>query len=121
QLNTTGTISLGGASLNASLNFNPNASATFTILHSSAGLSGTFNGLANGATLTIGTGQFRINYTANDAVLTQLGLASATAVVSSLNPSGFCHSVTFMVTVTALPPATVIPIGTETLRVHCIT
>src|SRR5207249_10370130 len=100
QLNTTGSISLGGASLIAALNFNPNASTTFTILHSTAGLSGTFSGLPDGATFTLGSNQIRINYTANDVVLTQVGLATATAVVSSANPSALGQSVTFTATVT---------------------
>ncbi len=62
QLEVDGSISLNGSTLNAVLNFNPAGGSQFVIMEGSGPLSGTFNGLPNGATLTIGGRQFQITY-----------------------------------------------------------
>ncbi|HXI23964.1 MAG TPA: choice-of-anchor Q domain-containing protein [Pyrinomonadaceae bacterium] len=89
QLNVTGTVSLGGATLSLTrLNsYTPNVGQTFTIINNddTDAVSGTFNGLIQGATITdfLGTGQnATISYTGgdgNDVILT----------VSCPGPAGF--------------------------------
>ena len=53
QLNVTGEVDLGGSTLSPSLGFTPAAGETFTIIQSTAPIVGTFNGLPEGAPLTI--------------------------------------------------------------------
>ena len=96
QLNVRGTNTLGGATLNVTAGFGlsnaPAAGDTFTILNNDAAeaITGTFAGLANGATFTADSLNFRINYnggTGNDVVLTLTNVAAAEAgsLVSSGN------------------------------------
>jgi fibronectin-binding autotransporter adhesin len=78
QLNVTGTVSLGaGTTLNTSLynGFAPKGGDSFTIINNDGtdAVSGTFSGLAEGATFTVGSTVFKISYvggTGNDVVLT---------------------------------------------------
>lgn len=76
QISVTGTVSLGGAALDANLGaFSPTGGQQFVIIANDGAdaVTGTFAGLAEGATLTIGGVQFRITYaggTGNDVVLT---------------------------------------------------
>ena len=79
QLNVRGTVALGGATLHVLPGFSPldapTDGATFTIINNDGadGVSGTFAGLADGALLTAGGMQFRINYFdafGNDVFLT---------------------------------------------------
>ncbi len=96
QLNVRGTNNLGGATLNVTAGFGlsnaPVAGDTFTILNNDAAeaITGTFAGLANGATFTADNLSFRINYnggSGNDVVLTLTNVAAAEAgtAVSSGN------------------------------------
>ena len=75
QLNVFGAVSLGGAALDLTVGFAPEPGQSFVILNNDATdlVSGTFAGLANGATLSAGGFTFRIRYnggTGNDIVLT---------------------------------------------------
>jgi autotransporter-associated beta strand protein len=81
QLNVTGSVNLnfdtmGGATLSVSLGYVPRVGDAFTIINndSTDAIIGTFNGLAEGATITIGNVELRISYTggtdSNDVVLT---------------------------------------------------
>jgi hypothetical protein len=77
QLNVTGTVSLGSATLNVSNinSFIPTLNDTFTIINNdgSDAVTGTFSGLAQGATLVVDTVTYTISYTGgtgNDVVLT---------------------------------------------------
>jgi hypothetical protein len=79
QLITTGTVTLGGATLNVSLgSFSPSSGSTFTLIRrTSADKANTlFAGLAEGATFTVGGTTFRITYVGgtshHDVVLTVL-------------------------------------------------
>jgi fibronectin-binding autotransporter adhesin len=74
----TGAATLGNATLNVTLfgGFVPAAGNTFTILQAGS-VSGTFNGLANGATFTVGGVTYRIAYTATTVTLTTVGPAAA--------------------------------------------
>jgi autotransporter-associated beta strand protein len=104
QLNITPSpVFLGGnPTLNVSLGFTPNIGDTFTIIQDTGGVNGTFNGLPNNSFFLVNGQQFRINYTANSAVLTRALLPTSTTVVSSVNPSMFGQPVTFTATVTPL-------------------
>ncbi len=75
----TGTVSLNGATLGANLwnGFTPTVSQTFTIINNDGAdaVSGTFAGLAEGATVTLSGVLFTVSYTGgtgNDVVLTRL-------------------------------------------------
>ena len=68
QVNTTGTVSLGGSTLNVSLGFMPNVGQTFTIINNDGvdAVSGIFSGLTQGATLPISGMLFQISYVGGD-------------------------------------------------------
>ncbi len=70
QLTVTGTVSLAGSTLVASLynNFKPKAGNTFTIISNDAAdaVTGTFTGLAEGATFTVSGYVFKISYVGGD-------------------------------------------------------
>jgi autotransporter-associated beta strand protein len=73
QVNVTGTVNLGGATLSVTLGFVPAAGTVFTIVNNDGAdaVTGTFAGLAEGATFTVGGTQFRISYVgSNDVTLT---------------------------------------------------
>ena len=74
QINVRGLVSLGGATLNVSVGFTPEPGQSFVILNNdfTDAVSGTFAGLANGATLTAGGFTFLVRYnggSGNDIVL----------------------------------------------------
>lgn len=76
QVNVTGTVNLGGATLNVVLGFTPTAGQVFTIINndSTDAVTGTFAGLPEGATFTVGGTQFQISYVgSNDVTLTAVG------------------------------------------------
>jgi hypothetical protein len=82
QLDTTGSVSLGGASLTASLGFTPSPGQVFKIISNGGGgaVSGTFAGLAEGATVRSGSFGFRVSYvggSGHDVTLTAVGLPQA--------------------------------------------
>jgi autotransporter-associated beta strand protein len=75
QVNVTGTVDLGGATLNVVLGFIPSGGQVFTIINNDGvdPVMGTFAGLPEGATVTKGGSRFRISYvggTGNDVTLT---------------------------------------------------
>lgn len=77
QIKARGTVSLGNASLSATLGFPSAISNSFTIIDNdgSDAVTGTFAGLAEAATANVSGTPFRITYiggTGNDVVLTQL-------------------------------------------------
>lgn len=69
QLNVTGSVNLNSATLNVSLGFTPTSGNTFTIIQSSGVLIGTFNGLPNGSTFSVGGNTLRIDYGTNSVVI----------------------------------------------------
>ncbi len=86
QLNVTGGITLGGATLNVSLGFQPIYGEIFTIIknNSHTSVSGTFAGLPEGATFYVGSQPFTISYlgnSENDVILTADAKATHFAVV----------------------------------------
>lgn len=77
QLNVTGTVSLGGATLQVLEGFVPPPNAQFTIINNDGGdpVIGTFAGLAQGAQFNVGANTYAISYTGgtgNDVVLTTI-------------------------------------------------
>jgi fibronectin-binding autotransporter adhesin len=77
QLIVTGQIILSGAALTGSTGFVPSPGATFVVINNSGTqpIGGTFNGLAQGATVTLGSQAYSIDYNGgdgNDVVLTAL-------------------------------------------------
>jgi len=77
QVNVTGGVNLGNATLNVVLGFTPSAGQTFTIIANDRAdaVVGTFAGLPEGSIFTAGAGHFRISYaggTNNDVTLTAI-------------------------------------------------
>src|SRR6185436_14129974 len=64
QLVVTGTVNLGGATLQGSVGYVPAVGQEFTIIDnngSSDDVTGTFNGIINGGTATLGAYNFTVN------------------------------------------------------------
>ncbi len=106
QLNVTGVVNLAGSTLSGTVGFTPSIGEAFTIIHSTAPIVGTFNGLAEGAAFSIDGVPFHITYvggSGDDVVLTQAGTlqGTMTTVASSQNPSSVGQQVTFTATVSA--------------------
>ena len=121
QLDAIGRVDLAGSTLSASLGFTPSTGESFTIIHSTSPIMHTFNGLAEGATLTIGSVPFRITYiggSGDDVVLTQAGTlqGTMTTTVSSQSPSSVGQQVTFTATV-APTAGSGIPTGNVTFTI----
>ncbi len=75
QLNVTGTVALGGAVLAVTTSYSAVIGNSFVIVNNDGAdaVSGTFNGLSEGATFIVGGTTFQISYiggTGNDVVLT---------------------------------------------------
>ncbi|MBS1187140.1 MAG: hypothetical protein H6R04_1158, partial [Burkholderiaceae bacterium] len=109
QIKVTGAVDLTGATLNASLinSFVPTTGNSFTLIDNDGtdAVTGTFAGLAEGSTVTIGGRQFTISYaggTGNDVVLT---VANAAPVISS-NGGGATATVSMAENTTAVTTVT---------------
>lgn len=94
QLVVNGTVDLGSATLNTSLynSYSPAANTAYIIVNndSTDAVTGTFAGLAEGATFSVGGNTFTITYKGgdgNDVVLTVVGTAPAPGTPST----GFNH------------------------------
>ena len=91
QANVAGAVTLGGATLTVSLgSFTPTANSVYVIVNNtgSGKITDSFAGLANGATVTVGTVNFKIFYNGgdgNDVVLVEATNPSATVYLSSNN------------------------------------
>jgi autotransporter-associated beta strand protein len=62
QIVVNGAINLASANLNTNLGFTPVAGTSFVMMECTGSVTGTFNGLADGATLTINSLPFLIHY-----------------------------------------------------------
>ena len=106
QLNVTGTAILSGATLNVSYlnNFLPAVNQSFTIIHTTGGVSGQF---AEGSTVTVGNATYTVTYGANggkDVVLTatSYNITPVTTTVSTSQASVvYGTPVSFTATVSA--------------------
>jgi autotransporter-associated beta strand protein len=122
QVQVNGPINLGGATLNANLTFVPNGPTGFIILQSTDMITGTFNGLAEGASLTLNGQTFHIHYynpspgfpgrvvLSNDPGVTATAVTSSQSPASSLVPPTLTASVG-AVGMNAVNGATPVPPG----------
>ena len=119
QLNASGEVDLDpdGSQLDASLGsgFTPANGEKFTIIKSTVPIVGNFQGLPEGASLTIGNTLFTITYVGgdgDDVVLTQAVAAAPT--VTGINPSSGPAAGDTLVTITGtgFTGATVVDFGT---------
>lgn len=90
QINVTGTVSLGNATLNVTTSFSPLSGNSFVIINNDGGdaVTGTFNGLAEGASLVVSGNTFNISYVGgdgNDVVLTASILTCNNLTTGALN------------------------------------
>ena len=108
QINVTGSVTLGNTelSLNMSNSFLPMLGQAIVLIDNDGTdpVNGTFEGLPEGATITLNGFQFQVSYhggDGNDVTLTSLNgnSASQVSLTSSQNPSTFGVSVTFIATV----------------------
>jgi len=96
ETTVTGAANLGNATLNMTITGTPTAGSVYTII-SAASVTGTFNGLANGASIISGGTLFTINYNATNVTLTAIGPAPvASANNGSLPTTGTSISIAFI-------------------------
>ena len=113
QVNVTGTVNLAGSpTLNVNVGFASAAGNTFTIIQSTGAITGTFSGLPEGGTFTVGGRTFRINYTATTVVLTDDTPPTPTPTSTPTATPTLTPTSTFTPTPTLTPTAT--PTGTLT-------
>ena len=90
QLTTSGTINLSGATLAGTVGFTPANGSSFTIINNTGGgaITGTFSGLAEGATVTLGGWAFKVSYLggAGHSVILTTG-TPVLSLVNSVSPS----------------------------------
>ena len=115
QLNVAGAVDLAECGLNPSLGFTPANAEQFTIIKSTAPIVGTFDGLPEGSSVTIGNTLFTISYhggDGDDVVLTQAVAAEPT--VTGLSPASGPASGGTLVTITGtgFTGATAVDFGT---------
>ena len=118
EITATGSINLGGGVLAASLltGATPSVGTTFTIVHSDTSLTGTFNGMNDGALLYVGGLRFQIHYTTTDVTLTRIG-NPATQFIVSASPSNPTAGMPFDLTVKAEDAAGIVdPLYTGTVH-----
>jgi hypothetical protein len=116
QLNASGQVDLDGCDLDASLGFTPADGEQYTIIKSTVPIVGTFDGLPQGASLTIGNTPFTISYhggDGNDVVLTQT--IAAAPVVTGISPTSGPAAGGTLVTITGtgFTGATAVDFGTN--------
>ena len=118
QLNVNGDVDLdpNGSYLDATLGFTPASGEQFTIIKSTAPVVGNFEGLPEGASLTIGNTPFTISYhggAGDDVVLTQALAAAPT--VTGLSPTSGPEAGGTPVTITGagFTGATAVDFGTN--------
>ncbi|MGD0464871.1 MAG: Ig-like domain repeat protein, partial [Tepidisphaeraceae bacterium] len=117
QVNVTGSVTVTSSILSLSGTRSAHDGALLTIINDDASdvLTGTFQGLAQGATTIFSGVTYTISYqdgTDSDVVLTADPATTTTAVVSGANPSLFGQSVTFTATISS--SATGTPTGMAT-------
>lgn len=107
QLKASGAVNLGGATLNATINFPLSTNASFTLIQATGTISGTF---AQGTSIVINGQKFQIAYNTNSVVLSIAN--TTTSVVSSANPATLNQPVTFTATVAPVSGVTGTPTTT---------
>jgi hypothetical protein len=92
-VSSPGAVNLGGAILTLSTTYTGNAGTVFTIIDNqgSSAISGTFNGLAEGAAVLVNGRAYKISYiggTGNDVTLTVYDPATVTSFTPTIGKSG---------------------------------
>jgi autotransporter-associated beta strand protein len=112
QVNVVGAVDLTGASLTVTAGFTPTVGNTFMIINNDGSdpVTGTFTGLAQGATVSVGANNFTISYIGgdgNDVVLTAAAASTATTTTLVANPQATTGGqlVTFTATIAPSPGA----------------
>lgn len=113
RLAVNGSVDLGGAALAADLGFTPSAGEAFTIVTNDGTdpVSGTFAGLAEGATTTVGGTSFAVSYRGgdgNDVSLTTRAAPTTTTTTTSTTTT------TTSTTTTSAPPSTTTTVAGST-------
>ncbi|MBK9214364.1 MAG: carboxypeptidase regulatory-like domain-containing protein [Chloracidobacterium sp.] len=89
QLNVTGTVDLGGATLNTTLGYTPTAGHSYTIVNNdgSDAVTGTFAGMPEGTVFYEGAHSFKISYvggTGNDVVITSVVYCNTVSISTGI-------------------------------------
>ena len=114
QVQLTGTINLGGATLTGTFGTGIQFNDRFTIITAPGGVTGKFAEPFGAGVVFIQGQKFRVDYSDPMKVVLQKIRADVTVtVISSANPSTFGQLVTFTVTVTPEPGAALIPTTTN--------
>ncbi len=114
QVQLTGTIDLGGATLSGAFGTGVQFGDRFTIVTAPGGVTGKFAEPFGAGVVFIQGQKFQVDYSDPTKVVLQKIRADVTVtVVSSANPSTFGQLVTFTVTVTPEPGAALIPTTTN--------
>ena len=95
QVSTSGTINLTGATLSGTVGFSPTNGASFTIINNTGGsaITGTFSGMAEGSTVTVGGWSFKITYLGGSGHSVVLTTGTPVlALVNSVSPSAMLQS-----------------------------
>jgi autotransporter-associated beta strand protein len=117
QVSVNGAVSISGGNLDLSGTRSAHDGTVITLINNNGGgaITGTFQGLAEGATTTFNGVIYKSSYlggSGHSATMTALLAGTSTALASSANPSVFGQSVTFTATVTSSESGT--PTGTVT-------
>lgn len=91
QLNTTGSVTLGNATLSLNVGFSPNNNDSFVIINNDGAdaVTGTFNGLPENSLITIGPNSYLLTYaggTGNDVVLRADTVGPSVQAFARFNP-----------------------------------
>jgi autotransporter-associated beta strand protein len=116
QANVTGAVSLNGATLSLpNSGYTPGANDPIDIIKGATSLTGTFNGLSEGAMVNIAGYTFKITYLGgtggHDVILNRI-VNTTTSVAIPANSSVYSQPVTFTATVNSIQGGT--PTGTVT-------
>ncbi|WP_088252982.1 FG-GAP-like repeat-containing protein [Fimbriiglobus ruber] len=106
QVNTTGTVDLGGATLNLNLAFTPAAGDTFTIVNNDGTdpVVGTFAGLPEGSVFKVGSQFFQISYKGGDGNDVTLKAVPSSVLISAPSAAFANDTSTITYTVTYADP-----------------
>ncbi len=119
QINVSGPIALAGQfHLGVAPGFIPSLEESFTIIHGTSPISGTFAGLPQGAIITVGGDQFQINYqggSGNDVILTTTAVPYS-PTTTTLSAPAITYGSNALVTVT-VASSTATPTGNVSLTV----
>jgi autotransporter-associated beta strand protein len=115
QVVVNGAINLANANLATNLGFTPTAGSSFVMMESTGSVTGTFNGLPDGATVTINSIPFLIHYVNSPTVggvgpntffgrvvLASAPLVTVAGVTASQNPAQSGQGVTITVSVVGI-------------------